>query len=448
MKKGITTFGRNHNQNTILFNFHNKRSKTKHSQNRFFISQKILQHYSVSNNIYNIMTINAFMFSKKGHYQSVFKDIEIYSDEKDNLKRLYDVEECKERIPKYAYYYKDYLKYFCKPLITDLTQNKMIIHNMEKIAQEFYNNNYKEKKEIKQQKYKKEDFIFFNYNVIKDIERQIEYTNENKNEETKILLSSLLDVSSIGKKSRNNTKQTDQSLNTSLSSLISVLLNHKEQKKELKKPILNMNQNIQNDSSKEIQPPLISNYISGIKSNNRSLYKVKLNTGSLRNIRDKRETSLHNYKSIGNFNNVKLNSFKSPKVSYSKYSLRLMTPLTSKYIDSPKNRINISVKDNNILSSPSRRGNINIINNIQNGYLGKTKLPLYQKKVKSFTSRVNENSEERKYQKVKILNNLYLGGTSTIFRKNKYITIDHKLSVSKMRGFRGHNFTNVLKYKK
>ena len=35
-------------------------------------------------------------------------------------------------------------------------------------------------------------------------------------------------------------------------------------------------------------------------------------------------------------------------------------------------------------------------NNLQNGYLGKTKLSLYQKKVKSFTTRVNENSEERK----------------------------------------------------
>ena len=142
-----------------------------------------------------------------------------------------------------------------------------------------------------------------------------------------------------------------------------------------------------------------------------------------------------------------MNSFKSPKVTYSKYSLRLVTPLTSKYIDSPKSRINVSVKDN-ILSSPSRRGNINIVNNLQNGYLGKTKLSLYQKKVKSFTTRVNENSEERKFQKVKMLNNLYSGGALTIFKKDKHITIEHKLSVSKVRGFRGHNFTNVLKYKK
>ena len=451
MKKGNLSIGRNHNYNPLLLNFSKKGSKKNLGLNKFALSQKVLQNYSVSNDLYNMMVINAFLFSKKGHYQSIYKDIEIFSDEKENLKRVYDINDCKERIPKYAYYYKDYLKYFCKPLISALSQNKIIIHNMEKIAQEFYNNNYKEKKINKQANYKKEDFIFFNYNVIKDIERQIEFTNENKNDDTRILLSSLLDVSSIVKKSRNTYKPTEQSLNTSLSSLISILVSNKDNRKEMKKPQLNMNQNIQNNTSKEIQPPLISNYISGMNTNKRGLYKVKLNSGSLRNIRDynksKRESSLHNYKSIGNFNNVKLNSFKSPKVTYSKYSLRLVTPLTSKYIDSPKSRINVSVKDN-ILSSPSRRGNINIVNNLQNGYLGKTKLSLYQKKVKSFTTRVNENSEERKFQKVKMLNNLYSGGASTIFKKDKHITIEHKLSVSKVRGFRGHNFTNVLKYKK
>ena len=51
---------------------------------------------------------------------------------------------CDEK--KYYNYYKNYLHFFCKPSISDLKMNGIMMKNMEKAAQVFYNNNYGENK--------------------------------------------------------------------------------------------------------------------------------------------------------------------------------------------------------------------------------------------------------------------------------------------------------------
>ena len=63
------------------------------------------------------------------------------------LKRYYKEEESNERVPKFANFYKNYLKFFCVPTFKDIFCNEMIHNYSEKKAELFYNENYRSKKE-------------------------------------------------------------------------------------------------------------------------------------------------------------------------------------------------------------------------------------------------------------------------------------------------------------
>ena len=58
------------------------------------------------------------------------------------LRRIYKPKECRERLPKFAKYYKNYLQFFCKPIFRDFRINKIIDRNGEKKAEVYYKNNY------------------------------------------------------------------------------------------------------------------------------------------------------------------------------------------------------------------------------------------------------------------------------------------------------------------
>ena len=73
---------------------------------------------------------------------SLFKEsmLSDYIDE--FLRRIYKPKECRERLPKFAKYYKNYLQFFCKPIFRDFRINKIIDRNGEKKAEVYYKNNY------------------------------------------------------------------------------------------------------------------------------------------------------------------------------------------------------------------------------------------------------------------------------------------------------------------
>ncbi len=58
------------------------------------------------------------------------------------LKRIYKYKESIERFPKFSKYYKNYLRFFCKPTFKDFRINKIIDRNGEKKAEIYYKNNY------------------------------------------------------------------------------------------------------------------------------------------------------------------------------------------------------------------------------------------------------------------------------------------------------------------
>ena len=87
------------------------------------------------------------IFNKNTHLVSTFKDYMIWDYIEEFLKRYYKGVESDERVPKFASFYKNYLKFFCIPTFKDIFCNEMIHNYSEKKAELFYNENYRNKKE-------------------------------------------------------------------------------------------------------------------------------------------------------------------------------------------------------------------------------------------------------------------------------------------------------------
>ena len=96
---------------------------------------------------YKGLIMENLIFNKNTHLVSVFKDYMIWDYIEEFLKRFYKDEESNERVPKFASFYKNYLKFFCVPTFKDIFCNEMIHNYSEKKAELFYNENYKSKKE-------------------------------------------------------------------------------------------------------------------------------------------------------------------------------------------------------------------------------------------------------------------------------------------------------------
>ena len=87
------------------------------------------------------------IFNKNTHLVTTFKDYMIWDYIEEFLKRYYKNKESSERVPKFASFYKNYLKFFCIPTFKDIFCNEMIHNYTEKKAELFYNENYRKKKE-------------------------------------------------------------------------------------------------------------------------------------------------------------------------------------------------------------------------------------------------------------------------------------------------------------
>ena len=93
------------------------------------------------------MIMENLIFNKNTHLVSTFKDYMIWDYVEEFLKRYYKNNESHERVPKFASFYKNYLKFFCIPTFKDVFCNEMIHNYSEKKAELFYNENYRNKKE-------------------------------------------------------------------------------------------------------------------------------------------------------------------------------------------------------------------------------------------------------------------------------------------------------------
>ena len=101
---------------------------------------------SKDNNILELI-MEVLIFNKDCHLVTVFKDYMIWDFIDEFLKRFYNREEGKDRIPRYAHFYRNYSKFFCKPTFRDFDINEIIQDHSEKRAELYYNQNFRNKKD-------------------------------------------------------------------------------------------------------------------------------------------------------------------------------------------------------------------------------------------------------------------------------------------------------------
>ena len=104
-----------------------------------------LQKYNASPKEKNIMTINNLIKCKSCHFLAKFKDCLISDYVDEFLRRKYSKKESIERLPKIYNYYKNYLKFFCKPTFIISFANEIIKNYGDLNAEYFYKNNLEKK---------------------------------------------------------------------------------------------------------------------------------------------------------------------------------------------------------------------------------------------------------------------------------------------------------------
>ena len=214
------------------------------------------KHNAKSNKLNKVVLI-ALLKDKRTRLNTAVKDYFVFYDSKEYLRRFYLKKESKVRIPKFAVYYKDYLKYFCKAMIKDLNVNKVLMRNMEKVAQDFYYNNYQkgnngcngDKKEVKRNSPmyyygsgSKSSNKFFDKRVVNEIEKGkcSEDKGDSKNNNNLLkksisnqnisAISRILPITDKHDVNNNNYNNVDNQSNDSLMESILLSLETKKQK--------------------------------------------------------------------------------------------------------------------------------------------------------------------------------------------------------------------------
>ena len=110
---------------------------------------KFSNHFNSKSKHNNILELimEVLIFNKDCHLVTVFKDYMIWDFIDEFLKRYYNREEGKDRIPRYAHFYRNYSKFFCRPTFRDFEINEIIQEHGEKRAELYYNQNFRSKKD-------------------------------------------------------------------------------------------------------------------------------------------------------------------------------------------------------------------------------------------------------------------------------------------------------------
>ena len=166
----------------------------------YLINQN-LQKYNSTPYIKDLMIIEDLIQSKETHYTSLFKDYLILDYAEEFLRGFFNINECKEVLPKFYDYYKNYLKFFCKGTFNNFYMNDLIQEYGENQAEVYYNINYK-KKERNKKKDKKENID----------DKNFEESNKNKSNKTDNM-SNLISLNSFFTKSVENNIKNENNIN-------------------------------------------------------------------------------------------------------------------------------------------------------------------------------------------------------------------------------------------
>ena len=86
----------------------------------------IIKKYNCTISEFNLIILKKLLYNINCHIVSVFKDYMIYDYIDEYLRRFYLLNESIQRLPKFSKYYKNYIDFFCKPMIKNLKLNEIL----------------------------------------------------------------------------------------------------------------------------------------------------------------------------------------------------------------------------------------------------------------------------------------------------------------------------------
>ena len=184
---------------------------------------------------YNYLYLNQILYNRNSHLNTIFKEYQYSFNLDDLLKRYYNIDESTKRIPKLIDYYKNYLKFFCRPNFSNWRISEKIRNYDDKKAEIFYKKNYgnseeeEEKENSNNSSLSSLDNITNNKTIFDKKVKSIIENNENLSKATLTLQSS---------KNIKENLITNKSKDDSFIKFISPIINYKERKK--RKKIINL----------------------------------------------------------------------------------------------------------------------------------------------------------------------------------------------------------------
>ncbi len=380
---------------------------------------------------YQRNVITHIISKKYCHIVSCLKDSMIYDFIDEFLKKYFKRKEIKVNVPKYVKYYKNYLRFFCKPTFRDFPLNTIIQANGERLAEIYYQKNYGNNKKHSKKDIPKELKTIFSDTIRENI-NQISLNENNSSN-----LSIQLNQSSFRLLSKNNNNLEDFDKES-----ITNLLNDLNGTSHTSSSNINMSQ--RNKQSKSL-----GKKISGLKMYNSpkiKIEKIQINSNKENPIRNKDLNLIHQntlndnkknkliIETIYKENDVKsdVSSLKNKIDNFFLASNRIINKLNL----NDKSKFKLKAKSHHKKNTPSAQltlknnlteENNNIIkrNPILNNSIEFTNTNFYNKRTKSITESQSEKFEMKKIGiinlKTKNLNQINIQIPNINFIKNKNI---------------------------
>jgi hypothetical protein len=384
---------------------------------------------------------NQLLFNIPSKFNRTYKESQFINNIREFLHRYYRKRETKERIPKLSDYYKNYVKFFCRPFFKQISMGKIVHNYQDKQAEIFYKKNYNETLDYEKEKEKENsdkksfdelsslDNITNNKIIFDDRTKKI-IDNDLKNEMCTLTLES----SKVNNSKLNNDNNEiykgeliskRSNANNSFENVIHYLINS-----QFKKKIENKKEKNSSKSKKKLinspsaHPPYIAkifkNNYHNINSLNREMIpKNKKIKNSLYTL------SKNNFIRTGGFINFNYNrALLSPKFTKSDINPNTNNVKNTKY-ENFKN----SMPNNytNSFQNFSKKNNVNYSNNIINN---------------SNTKKIVKSHNSNRFN----INTIYKNFSNLSETLNKYKQIGYKRSNKTT--FTNKNISNLSKSKR
>lgn len=402
----------------ILFTKIIKPSKSINELEKQIMSKRFFGKYKKYRNniIFYRYFAGKFMSKKECHIKSFFKDNLLYYKNKENLKKYYSLGEAINDLSKNTKIYKDYIRYYCFPTITDFFFNKIEVERREAHAGLFYDIHFKNITHNKGDSLKDNGIIIYSRDnnknesdsknsIVKSffneaIRKQIDFYSPNKIECSKVKnVENSLFVSS------SNENPVNQLMNE---------LNKKQNTRNINIKILKSNKNYSNKISDNSKGKINYNIKNISRLNN--IYKNhNENKGNHREKNDiyKKDYTYNGQKHIikKDFHKIRNNDFiKSIKINISKTKYNIK----SLFLNKNKSAINFnqSYFQKSLFNTKS---SINSIDSI-------SKIETPKKKERIVFSLKNINNKHPKNEHASVYQN-----KSLIVKLNKIIKINNNI---------------------